>query len=40
MDNPIKVTTELSKEEKLKRLNEKLNIMLKSKNVDPLKFPA
>jgi hypothetical protein len=40
MDNPIKATVELTKEEKLKKLNEKLNGMLKSKNVDPLKLAA
>ena len=34
-EHPIRQTVELSKEEKIKQLNEKLNMMLKTKNVDP-----
>lgn len=37
MSHPIVQTVELSKEEKIRQLNEKLNSMLKSKNVDPSK---
>jgi hypothetical protein len=35
MSNPIKATVELTKDEKIKQLNEKLNIMLKLKKVNP-----
>jgi len=34
MDHPIKQTIELSKDEKLKLLNQKLNNMLQNKNLD------
>lgn len=36
MDDPTKATVELTKEEKLKQLNDRLNNMLKLKKVDPL----
>ena len=34
MEQPIKQTVELSKDEKLKLLNQKLNNMLLNKNLD------
>lgn len=37
MDHPVKVTIELTKEEKIRQLNERLNNMLKTKKVDPTK---
>jgi RNA recognition motif-containing protein len=38
MEHPMRSSIELSKEEKLKQLNDRLNSMLKLKKVDPLKI--
>lgn len=38
MDHPIKTTVELSKQEKFKQLNDKLNNILKLKKIDQTKI--
>ena len=38
MEHPMQTTVQLSKDQKFKQLNDKLNNMLKNKKVDPARI--